>query len=214
MAYVMRFAVVILVLVGSAWASAANVSVQGLFKGSAVLSIDGKQRLLKAGSTSPEGVRLISANSRVAVIEVDGQRHELGVSQRIASGFEKAEAVEVRIPSGRGGHFVAAGQINGQPVEFLVDTGATHIAMNRATAERLRINFRAGRQSQASTANGVVSTFVVNLARVTVGGISVDNVAASVHLSGSPSIVLLGNSFLSHLQLKQEDGVLVMSSRQ
>ena len=210
-----KFSSVAAVLLGlslSFAVDATDVSVQGLFKGSAVLTIDGKQRLLKAGKTSPEGVKLISATSRIAVLEVDGQRHEMGISQSISASFRQSEKKEVRIQSGRGGHYYAAGQINGRSVDFLVDTGATNIAMNKATAQRLGINYRAGRESRAQTAGGIVPTYIVNLARVTVGGISVDNVIASVHLDDSPSVVLLGNSFLGQLELQQEDGVLVMSS--
>lgn len=212
MVKVVRSVLIVCCCVYAGLASALDVTVQGLFKGSAVLTINGKQQLLKAGKTSPEGVKLLSATSRLAVLEINGERHEMGISQSIAASFREPEKAQVRLQSGRGGHYYAAGQINGRPVDFLVDTGATHIAMNKATAQRLGINYRAGRESRASTAAGIVPTFIVNLARVTVGGISVDNVTASVHLDGSPTIVLLGNSFLGQLELKQEDGVLVMSA--
>lgn len=193
-------------------AQATDVAVKGLFAGSAVLNIDGKQRLLKAGKTSPEGVKLISATSKVAVLEINGQRHQLGISQQIASGFAAVKKQEVRLPEGNGGHYWAAGQINSRPVKFLVDTGATYIAMNRATAERLGVNYRAGKESQAQTAGGIRPIYIVRLARVSVGGIVIDNVPASVHLDDSPAQVLLGNSFLSQLEMRKDQGVLVLSS--
>lgn len=189
------------------------MAVKGLFAGSAVLTIDGRQRLLKAGATSPEGVTLVSANSRYAVVEIDGQRHQLGISQHIASGFANAQRREVRINEGAGGHYWAAGQINGHAIRFMVDTGATNIAMNRATAERLGVNFRAGREARAGTAGGIVPIYLVQLARVSVGAIVLDNVQASVHLDESPAHVLLGNSFLSQLEMQKENGVLVLSSQ-
>ena len=167
---------------------------------------------MKAGA-SFDGVKLVSANSRYAVVEIDGARHQLGISQHIASGFAAAQRNEVRINEGAGGHYWAAGQINGHPIRFLVDTGATNIAMNRATAERLGVNYRAGRQAQARTAGGRVPIFLVQLARVSVGGIVMDNVQASVHLDESPAQVLLGNSFLSQLEMQKDNGVLVLSSQ-
>lgn len=202
----------LLLVVPFSGAQATDVTVKGLFSGSAVLSINGKQRLLKAGKTSPEGVKLIRADSRTAVVEINGQRHQLGISQHIASGFSQPKVLEVRIPEGHGGHYWAAGQINGRPVTFLVDTGATNIAMNRATAEFLGVNYRAGRQAQAQTAGGVKTVYIVTLARVSVGSIVLDQVQASVHLDESPTKVLLGNSFLSQLEMQKDNGVLVLSA--
>lgn len=189
-----------------------EVMVSGLFSGAAVLVIDGQQQLLKAGRTSPEGVTLISADSRGCVVEIAGQRHNLSLSQQIASGFAEAASLELRLPEADGGHYYAEGQINGHAVQFLVDTGATNVSMNRSTAERLGINFRAGEQAYARTAAGVTPIFLVTLARVTVGGISVDQVQASVHVDESPPIVLLGNSFLGQLEMKKDNGVLVLSA--
>jgi len=205
----------ILLGLGLVWpALATEVTVQGLFNGSAVLTINGQQKLMKVGGPSVAGVSLVSANSKMAVVEIDGQRHQLAISQRIASDFSKAQVLEVRIQEGRGGHYYTPGRINGVPVDFLIDTGATTIAMNKATAERLGVNYRAGKQAAAYTAGGMQPIFLVNLARVSIGGIIIDNVEASVHLDESPPMVLLGNSFLKQLEMKKDNGVLVLSSQQ
>jgi aspartyl protease family protein len=193
-------------------ADATNVQVQGLFKGSAVLTIDGTQRILKQGNTSPEGVKLLSATSKEAVLIIDGKRHRLGISQQISSGFQAAEKAELRIQAGHNGHFFTTGQINGRNVNFLVDTGASVIALNKQTAISLGINYRAGENGAVSTANGTVSVFIVNLDRVTVGGITVHNVRASVHLDESPTVALLGNSFLNEVNMSTENGVLLLST--
>lgn len=60
----------------------------------------------------------------------------------------------MRISSGRGGHYSAAGQINGSPVEFLIDTGATTVALSGEHAQRLGINYLAGKPTLVSTASG------------------------------------------------------------
>lgn len=200
-------------LLSSPLASALEVQVKGLFKDAALLEIDGQPRLLKTGKRSPEGVKLISASSREAVIDVAGKRQALGLSQHISSTFTVAEKNEVRIASGRGGHYITPGRINGLAVEFLVDTGATLVAMNLPTAKKLGINYRAGDESFARTANGVTPVYLVNLAAVSVGNVEVKNVRATVHLGNSPDVILLGNSFLSRVEMNRESGVLVLSSQ-
>lgn len=201
-----------LVLFYVSLASAVDVQVQGLFKGSAMVSINGSQQLLVQGKTSPEGVKLLSANSKEAVFLIDGKRHTLGISQRISSGFRAAEKAEVRIQAGAHGHFFTTGQINGRNVDFLVDTGASNIALNKQTAISLGINYRSGETGYVSTANGTVPVFIVYLPRVSVGGITVNNVKATVHLDGSPNPALLGNSFLNEVNMSTENGVLLLST--
>jgi aspartyl protease family protein len=212
MALILALMAVILALMAPlAWAQ--EIQVKGLFKGSAVLQIDGQQMLLKVGQVSPEGVRLVSADSKSAVVSVRGERFELTLSHRIANAYKEPVAQELRVPQGQGGHYFVSGQVNGRNVDFLVDTGATLIALNKQTAIDLGVNYRAGRLSTVSTANGKVQVFVVNLSNVTVGNLSVNNVQATVHLDDSPSIALLGNSFLGQLNMNTDNGVLVLSSQ-
>ncbi|GLS27887.1 TIGR02281 family clan AA aspartic protease [Marinibactrum halimedae] len=203
----------LLAMLMSAGAIANKITVKGLFAGSAVLEINGQQRLLKQGKTSPEGVKLISANSKMAVVEVSGQRHTLKLSQGIAGAYKAPEKKDVRILSSQGGHFYTNGNINGQSVNFLVDTGATFISMNQSTADRLNIDYRSGRRAQSHTANGMAQIYVVSLRAVEIGGLVVNNVQASVHLGSSPETVLLGNSFLSKMNMKTEGNVLILSSK-
>ncbi len=192
-----------------AW-SLPDISVNGLFPGQAVLTINGKQRLLKVGKTSPEGVKLISSDSQQAVVEVDGERLTLELSQRISSTYRSAETLEVRIPKGAGGHYSVGGNINGHPVTFLVDTGATTIAMNYLQAERLGLDFRKGRSGRASTAGGVVETLHITLPKVTVGSITLWQVEAAVVIGTHPQQILLGNSFLTRVNMTEEQGVMVL----
>lgn len=212
---VLPFAALLLVaLVFSPLAFAVErIEVRGLFAGSALLVIDGRQQLLKEGRRSPEGVLLVSANSKFAVVEVDGQRRKLGVSRTISSGFSKPQKAVVRIQSGEGGHYITPGRINGRAVQFMVDTGATAVAMNLPTAKRLGINYRIGREIVISTANGNAKAFLVMLDSVRVGDVEVRNVEATVSVGDSPAVILLGNSYLSRVEMNREGGVLVLQSR-
>lgn len=212
-AWIKVLAVVVALLAAAGAVAASTVEVKGLFAGSALLIIDGKQRLLKQGRRSPEGVLLVSANSKFAVVEVDGQRHKLTVSRRISSGFQKAEKATVRLQSDSRGHYMTPGRINGKAVEFMVDTGATTVAMNLPTAKRLGINYRIGREIQLSTANGLAKAYLVQLDSVRVGDVEVRNVQGTVSIGDFPRVILLGNSYLSRVEMNKDGGILVLESK-
>lgn len=183
-----------------------KINVVGLFKDKAILTIDGKQRLLKAGKTSPEGVLLISANSKEAIIEVAGEQRTLKLGEHISSEFKQStERKSITIaPSAYGMYFVS-GSINDFQVDFVVDTGATVISMNRKEAKRIGLNYKIdGEESESYTASGIAKVYIVNLKKVKVGDIEIRDVRASVHDSDHPAVILLGNSFLSKLDLQRE----------
>jgi aspartyl protease family protein len=107
------------------------------------------------------------------------------------------------------GHYVAGGLINGMPVTFLLDTGATDVAIPEALAERLRLRRRSGGVSQ--TANGPVAVWLTRLDEVSLGSITLRNIRASILPTmprGSP--VLLGMSFLKRLEFTQKDRQLIL----
>jgi len=192
---------------------ALEIEAKMLAQGSAVLQIDGKQRMLREGSRSPEGVLLVSADGKQAVIEVEGKRKSLTMSRQISTQFKAADKTEIRIASGQGQHYRTKGLINGIPVNFFVDTGATTIAMNHFEAERLGIDYRAGTPITVSTANGNAPAFIVTLSTVSVGNIVAHQVQAAVSTTDSPDEVLLGNSYLSKVDLKIDQGVLVLKEK-
>ncbi|MDO3381184.1 TIGR02281 family clan AA aspartic protease [Gilvimarinus algae] len=198
-------------LCSAGWA--ANLSVKMLAKDSALIEINGKQRMMRAGQTSPEGVTLLSASRAGAELEYEGQRYSLGLEKHIATAFEQADLPEVRIASGRGGHYEASGRINGIPVKFMVDTGATSVAMSSHAAEQLGINYRAGQEIQVSTANGIAAAYNIWLDSVSVGSVEVKHVEAAVIIGSSPRTILLGNSYLSLVDMSTEQGVLVLKAR-
>lgn len=209
----MRWLLVLIVWFCSAATQALEIEVKMLAQGSALLAIDGKQRMLREGGASPEGVKLISANGKQAVIEVEGERQTLGLSRRISTQFAKADRAEVRLASGYGGHYRTPGRINGMPVQFMVDTGATYISMNYHDAERLGLDYLAGIPLTMNTANGLARAYLVNLNRVVVGGIEINQVPATVHDGDSPTMMLLGNSFLSKVDVRIDQGVMVMRAK-
>ncbi len=115
---------------------------------------------------------------------------------------------EVVLERNRAGHYLAPGLINGQPVNFLLDTGATHVSVPAGIAEELGLT--KGRRSQVSTANGVISVYQTELNTVQLGGIQLQQVRASINPYMPDEVVLLGMSFMKHLDMTQRDGVLTL----
>lgn len=195
------------------WAAAFEPTVEMLSNGQAYINLDGKKQMLRVGQTSRTGVTLISADNQQAVVKYKGKNYTLTLSRRISTGFKKAERAEIRIASGRGGHFVTPGLINGQQVEFMVDTGATAVAMNVRQAERLGINYLAGTKMTVNTANGPSEAYSIWLDSVVVGTVKVTHIEAFVNMSESPHVILLGNSYLSLVDMAVESGVLVLKAK-
>ncbi len=189
---------------------AANILVLGLFKDMAIIKVDDMQHKLRVGEISPEGVKLISSNSDEAILEVNGvrQAYSLGEQQSTQSFAQNKTISEARIWSNRG-MYQTPGSINGMPVNFLVDTGASSVAMNTEHARRLGINYRyTGQQGAARTASGIVSTYVIRLKSVKVGNIELHDVEGAVIEGQGPTNILLGMSFLKQVRM-QRDGELL-----
>jgi aspartyl protease family protein len=210
-----------LALPQAAWAQAPGaapaprLSLNGsLGQRAALLVLDGEALTLSVGQ-SLRGVRLISVEDGRAVVEVQGRRQELLLGTAPASlgerGGEQATR-QIVLSAGPGGHFLAQGQINGRATQFLVDTGATSIAMAQSEAERLGLRYREGRRVMTQTANGQVPAHVLTLASVRVGQIEVRQVEAIV-VPAQMSHVLLGNSFLSRFQMKRENDLMTLELR-
>ena len=207
-------AAVALLLAGSAFAQA--VALQGMLGNKALLIVDGSAPKTVAPGETFKGVKVLSTSGETAVVEVGGQRQTLRVGDSPASvggtGAAPGSGSKIVLSAGSGGHFVTPGQINGQQVRFVVDTGATVVALSEDEARRIGLKYKDGRLAYASTANGTVTTWQVKLASVRVGDVEVRDVDASVLPAAMPYI-LLGNTFLSRFQMKRENDIMVLERR-
>ena len=117
--------------------------------------------------------------------------------------------VTVRLTQNKSGHYFTRGEINGMAVSFLVDTGASNLAIPEHIANDLSL--KSGRKVQSYTANGIATSYSTSLDSVSVGGITLGNIDASISPGLVGDEILLGMSFLKHLNLEQRDGVLTIS---
>jgi len=115
---------------------------------------------------------------------------------------------EVRLERNRFGHYVASGTINGHPVEFMLDTGATDVSIPASVADR--IGLERGRRAWYQTANGTISAWQTTLDEIRLGPLRLGPLAASINPNDADDAVLLGMSFLSQLDFSQQGNTLTL----
>ncbi len=151
-------------------------------------------------------IALLSATTLIfnhVLDDINNPNKELSIS--INEHGEK----EIVLERNRYGHYVASGKINGYPVEFLLDTGATVVAIPEHIARQL--NLKKGRSYQSQTANGTSLSYETTLSSLSLGDIVMTNVPASISSGMEFDEILLGMSFLKHLQLTQQGKTLKIS---
>jgi aspartyl protease family protein len=111
------------------------------------------------------------------------------------------------------GHFATNGQVNGLPMRFAVDTGATFISLPAREASRLGIDYRAGQKAVMETANGDAFAYRVKLDTVRVGDVTVNNVDAVVMEGDSLPVALLGMSFLNRMDMHRDGQIMTLTKR-
>ena len=195
--------------------AATQLNVVGLFSNKAVVAINGSApQTISAGQTK-NGVKLISADSESATFLVEGKQQTLKMGQAasVAGGSGSANNSPVSLYADQAGHFFGNLSINGASLKYVVDTGATTVALNSGDAKFAKIDYEKGERINMSTANGEVSAYLVKLNTLKVGTIILNNIDATVNEGGSPTVVLLGMSALNHLDMKRESSIMTLSKK-
>jgi len=128
-------------------------------------------------------------------------------NQQIAS-LQRNGQQELELQRNKYGHYVASGMINQQPVVFMLDTGATDISIPLKVAKRLGL--QPGRAVTYQTANGPALNYATQLDSVSLGNITLYNLPASINPNVNQDDVLLGMSFLKHLEFSQKGNTLTL----
>ena len=202
----------IFTLCAAGHASATDVVLTGLFPNRALVQINGgAPRMLSIGQPPVDGVSLVSVGKSGAVLQIDGQRRELAMGTGSTGTGGESRASVTLSADGRG-HFITEGLINGAPVRFVVDTGATLVSLSQSEARRLGIDASGGQQVNLATANGSVSARRLTLQSVRVGSINVSNVEAVV-VDNLNMPALLGMSFLNRMDMRREGQIMTLTLR-
>lgn len=208
----MRLALMAAAMCAAASAQA-DVSLVAAMKEKALLSVNGgAPRTFAVGATLPDGSKLVAVSPESATLEDKGKRYTVRLGEFAAAGGGTPANALVLAPDANG-HFSVVGEINGNPVRMLVDTGASLVSIPAPMARQFGIDYRLkGRRAFSQTAAGPAEVWIVKLDRVRVGEFEFANVEASINEAGLP-VVLLGNSVLKRLDMKTESGMLTLSKR-
>lgn len=197
----------------SSLASGADIGLAGLFPGKVLLTINGgAPRIVALGATTEEGVKVVSIQGDTAVFEVDGKKRVLRVGQNVASQSSGSGPASATLTADAAGHFLTTGNVNGTTIRFIVDTGASMIAIGASDARRIGLDPNKGEIGYAQTANGVTTVSRVKLNSVRVGDIVLNNVDATVHQQDMP-YALLGMSFLNRMEMQRNGETMTLKQR-
>ncbi len=196
------------------WAQ--SVSLHGLLGRQALLIVDGKPPRAVAPGQTHLGVTVLSTDEDRAVLALaGGQRLTLRVGESpVSVGGAPAPggSDRVALSADARGHFITPGSINNRPTQFLVDTGASVVAIGQAEADRLGLNYRTGQPVTLRTANGTAPGWALKLATVRIGDVTAYEVDAVVTPSAMPA-VLLGNSFLNRFSMRRDGDTMLLVKR-
>ena len=175
------------------------------------------KRLTLAPGESKQGVELIEIRGDSAILRVNGREraYRLGERTRMMTNYAEPDAATLRLEAGRDGMYRADGRINGRSIQFMVDTGASAIALNARHARSMGLDYRnQGVKTVVQTASATEVGYRIRLNKVHVGQIVLYDVMAVVIDSHShPPMALLGNSFLNRIDMSRAGRSLILKQR-
>ena len=200
----------------AAGAHADSVMLTGTIGNRAILVVNGGAPKTVAIGEKVQNVRLLSLQDGLAVVESAGQRITLRMDSPVSvggGGGSNAGGSRIVLNADSRGHFMASGAINGRSgVSFMLDTGATTVAMSVADATRIGLDYQKGTPVRMNTANGVAMGYRMRLDSVRVGDVEVRDIDAIVSQQPMP-FVLLGNSFINRFSMRRDAEQMVLERR-
>lgn len=208
----LRLAVALLAATGLPAAYAQSVALAGILGGKALLVVDGSAPRSVAPGGSHMGVRVVSVGRDGVVLEVAGAQRAIQLGESPVSIGGSAAGQRIVLKADARGHFINSGFINGRVMQYMVDTGATTVAIGRPDAQRMGLKFEQGQPVMMNTANGTAQGWRMRLESVRVGDVELRSVDAIVTAEAMP-YVLLGNSFLREFHMNRSGDEMVLQRR-
>lgn len=199
-------------LLGPLVVAAQTVALAGVLGSKALLVVNGGAPRALTPGESHEGVRLTTLQGDTAQVEVAGERRTLRLGEAPVSVGARSSSRKVVLSADARGHFISLGQINGRTMQYLVDTGASTVAIGIADAERMGLDYRQGQRVHVGTANGIAQGWRVVLDTLRLGEVEVRGIEAVVTPQAMP-FVLLGNNVLSEFKMTRTQDQMVLEKR-
>lgn len=202
-------------LVAPPWAHAQSVALAGMLGSKALLVVDAHPPRAVGAGDEYQGVKVIAITKEEATVEVKGARRTLRLGEApvsVGGRSGSASGRRVTLTADSRGHFVNSGSINGQVMQYMVDTGASTVAIGRPDADRMGLKYQNGQPVRMSTANGIGQGWRMKLDSVRIGDVEVFGVEAIITSQPMP-YVLLGNSFLNEFQMTRSNDQMVLEKR-
>ncbi|EJE50758.1 clan AA aspartic protease, TIGR02281 family [Acidovorax sp. CF316] len=192
--------------------SGQSIALAGMLGSKALLVVDGGEPRAVGPGETHQGVKVLSVTRDEATVEVQGIRRLLRLGESPVALGSSGSGKRVVLMADNQGHFVNNGFINGKPMKYMVDTGASVVAVGKPDAERMGIKVDDKMKVVMATANGVAEGWRVRLKSVRLGDVELLDVEGVVMPTGMP-FVLLGNSFLTQFQMTRNNDQMVLEKR-
>lgn len=186
----------------------------------ALVSVDGAPPKVVRQGERIGGLHMLGVGPNGVEIMLDGRRHTLGIGQGVHTPLTNSGTGQDTTPGGRlvltadaRGHFSATGTVNGLPVRFMVDTGASLVSLPSSVARQAGVNLAEATPVVINTANGRARAQRVVINSLKLGQISANLVEALVVEDSALSQPLLGMSFLNRTNMLREGDTLVLTQR-
>lgn len=193
-------------------AIAEDIKIMGLFKNKVIMNINGKREVLSVGESVGD-IKVIQADSKKCVLSIGGKEQTFQLGTHMSVNFKPNSHSVVRLQKDPQGMYRSDGKINGKPVQFLVDTGASVVAMNMEQAKSLNLELSQDKITQVQTAGGQARAYSIELRKVSLGDITLYDVPAVVVDGNSPHEILLGMSFLKHVKMNDSHTILELTKK-
>jgi aspartyl protease family protein len=193
-------------------APAQDVGLAGIMGSKAMLMINGGEPQAVPVGQTLDGVKVLAINGDQIMVEIGGKKRPLRVGQHAIGVSNGDGSDKIVMTADIQGHFYTTGTVNGTSVRFVVDTGATSIALGPNDARRIGLDLRQGQRGMTSTANGQVVVTRIPLDTVKIGGITLHNVEAVV-LPAEMPVALLGMSFLNRMEMQRDGSTMTLKKR-